>query len=75
MATKKARLEATIRGWIRSGALLPGDMLPSERRLEAEQGVGRTTVRVVLAKLAAEGVVTPEHGRGYFVAGFREPGA
>ncbi|MEV6313760.1 winged helix-turn-helix domain-containing protein [Streptomyces sp. NPDC051776] len=68
MVTKKAQLEDTIRGWIASGELAPGDKLPSERTLEEEQGVGRTTVRIVLAKLAAEGLVMPHHGKGYFVA-------
>ena len=72
MVTKKARLEDTIREWISSGELATGDMLPSERTLEAEQDVGRTTVRLVLAKLAAEGLVKPHHGKGYFVAGPKE---
>ena len=72
MVTKKARLEDTIRAWIASGELAPGDMLPSERTLESEQEVGRTTVRLVLAKLVAEGLLRPQHGKGYFVAGSKQ---
>nr|WP_318153917.1 winged helix-turn-helix domain-containing protein [Streptomyces chumphonensis] len=72
MATKKARLEATIREWITSGEYGPGTKLPSERVIEQEQEVGRTTVRLVLAKLAAEGLVELRHGSGNFVAESKE---
>lgn len=68
MVTKKARLEATIREWIRSGEYGPGAKLPSERVIEREQEVGRTTVRLVLGKLEAEGLIELHHGKGNFVA-------
>lgn len=61
------RLEALLRGLIERGELKPGDRLPSERTIAAEQGAGRTTVRLVLAKLAAQGLIEAQHGRGYFV--------
>jgi len=61
------RVEAVLRGAIERGEYKPGDKLPSERVLAAEQGAGRTTVRLVLAKLAAQGLVEAQHGRGYFV--------
>ncbi|MFC0527232.1 winged helix-turn-helix domain-containing protein [Phytohabitans kaempferiae] len=48
--------------------LAPGDRLPSERTLVDDLGVSRTTVRLVLLKLSAEGLVRAEHGRGYFVS-------
>lgn len=43
-----------------------GDRLPSERRVTQELGTCRSTVRIVLTKLAAEQLVTPIQGRGYF---------
>ena len=46
--------------------------LPSERVIAAESGAGRTTVRLVLAKLAAQGLIEAQHGRGYFVCGPKE---
>jgi GntR family transcriptional regulator len=60
------RVEAAIRT-LASTTLSPGDRLPSERTLAADLGAGRTTVRLILVKLAAEGLVRAEHGRGYFV--------
>jgi DNA-binding GntR family transcriptional regulator len=58
------RVEAVLRGAIERGEYKAGDMLPSERVLAAEQQAGRTTVRLVLAKMAAQGLI---RGRGYFV--------
>lgn len=49
--------------------LQPGERLPSERTLVQQLGASRTTVRLVLTRLTAEGLARPEHGRGYFVAG------
>lgn len=65
MGVLTARVEAAIRDAI--GALAAGDMLPSERQLAAELGAARTTVRLVLSRLTVEGLVSPEHGRGYIV--------
>jgi hypothetical protein len=61
-----ARVEAAIRT-LAGTTLSAGDRLPSERTLAEDLGAGRTTVRLVLVKLAAEGLVRAEHGRGYFV--------
>lgn len=61
------RVEAVLRGAIESGEYRPGDKLPSERVLAAEQQASRTTVRLVMAKLAAQGLIEAQHGRGYFV--------
>jgi GntR family transcriptional regulator len=61
------RVESTVRARIDSGEYGPGDRLPSERDLVAELGAGRTTIRLVLAKLAALGLIEAQHGRGYFV--------
>jgi DNA-binding transcriptional MocR family regulator len=46
----------------------PGDLLPSTRELVARHGVGPVTVSRAVARLAAEGVVVSEPGRGTFVA-------
>lgn len=69
MGEVTATVEGVIRGWITSGNIAPGARLPSERQLVQELGAGRTTVRLVLAKLTAEGLIRAEHGRGYFVNG------
>lgn len=52
----------------------PGDVLPSTRELVARHGVGPVTVSRAVARLAAEGVLVSEPGRGTFVAPPR-PGA
>jgi GntR family transcriptional regulator len=45
-----------------------GMRLPSERSVVQEQGTCRSTIRLVLTKLKAEGLINAEHGRGYFKA-------
>nr|MDQ3577508.1 PLP-dependent aminotransferase family protein [Actinomycetota bacterium] len=46
----------------------PGDQLPASRTLVAELNVSPVTLTRALAKLAAEGVLVTEPGRGTFVA-------
>jgi len=53
---------------VRSGALKPGDKLPTEATLGKELGVGRTTVREGLQKLQAYGIVEVRKGLGAFIA-------
>src|SRR5215204_1049460 len=53
---------------IESGALQPGDRLPSERWLCDELGVSRATVRRAIEELTADGLVEGR-GRGSFVTG------
>lgn len=67
------RVEAAIRGMIERGDYKPGDKLPSERELASDLSAGRTTIRLVLGKLTALGLVEPQHGRGYFVVGSKHP--
>ena len=67
MGVVTAQVEQRVRTLIASGEIPPGKPLPSERVLASETGAGRTTVRLVLSKLAAEGLIRAEHGRGYFV--------
>jgi GntR family transcriptional regulator len=56
-----------LRRQITSGALAPGQKLPSERELEATRGVSRITIRHAMRVLASEGFVFAEQGRGLFV--------
>src|SRR5689334_2439790 len=56
-----------IRRQIESGALSPGDRVPSEAQLISAYGVARMTVRQALSVLKAEGLLLAEHGRGVFV--------
>jgi GntR family transcriptional repressor for pyruvate dehydrogenase complex len=57
---------------IRSGALHPGDKLPTESEIMRIQGVSRTVVREAISHMQAAGLVETRHGIGTFV---REPQA
>jgi DNA-binding FadR family transcriptional regulator len=48
---------------IKSGALQPGDPLPSERTLQKQLGVSRFSLREGLARLNAIGVIDTQHGK------------
>lgn len=61
------QLADLLRARIESGALAPGDPLPSELRLVEEYGISRTTVRQAIAQLRTEGLVRVERPRGTFV--------
>ena len=52
---------------IRRGFYAPGDKLPTEPEVMAEQGVSRTVVREALSRLQAAGFVETRHGVGTFV--------
>jgi GntR family transcriptional regulator len=56
-----------LRGAIATGRLEPGDRLPGVRELAAQAGVNVNTVRAVYSRLADQGVIVSEHGRGTFV--------
>jgi DNA-binding GntR family transcriptional regulator len=61
------QLADLLRDQITSGALRPGDPLPSELRLAQEYGLSRTSVRQAIAILRTEGLVNVERPRGTFV--------
>ena len=65
MGTKTDAVERSIREIVATVQESDGQ-LPSERELVARLGAGRTTIRLVLMKLTAEGIIRSEHGRGYF---------
>jgi GntR family transcriptional regulator len=56
---------------IASGRLAEGERLPGVRELAELAGVNVNTVRSVYARLADEGAIVSEHGRGTFVADAR----
>ena len=68
--TVHAQIEDWLAGQIATGALAPGDRLPTEQDLAAWFGVSRMTLRHALAELARRGLVTRAVGRrgGTFVA-------
>ncbi|MGG7574744.1 NUDIX domain-containing protein [Streptomyces sirii] len=68
MGPKSTKVYETIREWIDSGVLAPGDKLPSERTLVDELGIGRTALRQVLALLRAEGILEVRGRSSYIVA-------
>jgi GntR family transcriptional regulator len=56
-----------LRAGIASGTHPPGVALPSEAQLMGEYDVSRVTARRALAELERDGLVKPEHGRGWIV--------
>jgi GntR family transcriptional regulator len=50
------------------GALRPGVRLPPERELCQQLGISRVTLRKALTHLVDEGVLSPSHGRGWYVS-------
>jgi DNA-binding GntR family transcriptional regulator len=61
------RIAAELREAITTGALSPGDALPSEAALARWHGVSRGTARHALAELEGTGLVVAVHGKGRFV--------
>jgi DNA-binding transcriptional MocR family regulator len=63
-AASAAELVGEIEQGVASGALAPGERLPSVRRLAAEVGLSPATVAAGLAELRRRGVVLTEPRRG-----------
>jgi GntR family transcriptional regulator len=57
-----------IVGEIESGVLPPGARLPPERVLCQQLGISRVTLRKALTHLVEQGVLSPSHGRGWYVS-------
>ena len=62
------RLKQTILKWIEDGEYAPGELLPSEKQLQENFHISRTTVRLALKELTQEGCLVRSPGKGTFVA-------
>ena len=62
------QLAALLGGRISSGALRPGDRLPTEAQLALTHGVSRTVVREAVHQLKSRHLVSARQGSGVFVA-------
>ena len=62
------RLAGRLISKIGSGALKPGDRLPTEQQLAATHGVSRTVVREAMHQLKSRSLVVARQGSGVFVA-------
>jgi GntR family transcriptional repressor for pyruvate dehydrogenase complex len=62
------RLAGRLIAQIDSGALCPGDRLPTEQQLAAAHGVSRTVVREAVHQLKSRSLVLARQGSGVFVA-------
>ncbi|WP_432747403.1 GntR family transcriptional regulator [Streptomyces sp. JH002] len=68
MAQTAEEIANQLRELIRTGAVVPGERLPTMETLAAEHGVSRQTARQALNQLKAEGLVEYKGGRtGTFV--------
>ena len=62
------QLKRWIEDAVHTGAVRPGDALPSERDLAAKADVSRVTVRKAVQHLVRDGILVQRHGSGTFVA-------
>ena len=63
-----SQIEESVRYLVASGALRPGDALPSVRDLARDQRINPNTVAKAYQRLAEAGVVEARRGEGTFVA-------
>lgn len=70
---QQTRVYEAILQQIQGGHVKEGAQLPSVRELAAEYGVSLLTVQRALERLAAQGIVVREHGKGVFVADQHRP--
>jgi GntR family transcriptional repressor for pyruvate dehydrogenase complex len=62
------RLAVRLAEQIESGALVPGDRLPTEQQLALAHGVSRTVVREAVHQLKSRNLLLSRQGSGVFVA-------
>ncbi len=62
------RLASLLAAQLDSGALGPGDRLPTETQIALQHGVSRTVVREAVHQLKSRGLVRSRQGSGVFVA-------
>ena len=68
MATRIEEVMGTIRQRIAARSLTPGARLPSIRALAQSRQVSKSTVVEAYERLAAEGVIQPRAGSGFYVS-------
>jgi GntR family transcriptional regulator len=61
-----------VRLGVATGALAPGDAMPSVRSLAEQNLVNANTVVKAYAELVRDGVLESHHGKGFFVAEKRQ---
>ena len=66
-APQYRKIAADLRADITTGALQPGDALPSEATLMDRYQVARGTARQALAELEGAGLIESIHGKGRYV--------
>ncbi len=71
MSDKKLSLTQQVinqlRDSIKCGDVLPGDKLPTEKKLINQYSVSRTVIREAISGLKADGILTSRQGSGVFV--------
>ncbi len=65
---KYRQIADNLREQISSGALQPGDQLPTEPQLAAAYGASRSTIRLAVGLLTTNGLVETRQGMGTFVS-------
>lgn len=68
-----AQLRRQITDQVKSGALAPGDQLPTVRRLAGDLGIAPNTVARAYRELEADGLLQGRGRAGTFVAGSADP--
>ena len=63
-----SQIEEAVRYMVASGALRPGDALPSVRDLARDQRINPNTVAKAYQRLAEAGILETRRGEGTFVA-------
>lgn len=71
---KYSVVAAYLREQVETGAMKPGDRLPSMAEIQERFAVSLSTVQKVHDMLDQEGLIVREHGRGTFVASRRRTG-
>jgi GntR family transcriptional regulator len=65
------QIQQHLLGEIRSGALKPGELVPSEQEISARLQISRMTARQALKSLCELGVTYSERGKGTFVSALK----
>lgn len=61
------QIELNLRQAIETGRYRPGERLPTEGELQRLYGVSRITIRTAIQRLAEDGLVSTQRGRGTYV--------